>query len=86
MESHHGFSFHHCRLVLLILGVHSNHTGYMIFLSGFFFVFLSFRAAPVAHEGSQARCPIGAAATAIQDPNPHLRPTPQLRQRRSLTH
>ena len=47
-------------------------------------VFLSFRAAPAAHGGSQARGPIGAIAAGLYlshgnaGSKPHLRPTPQL--------
>ena len=49
-----------------------------------FFVFCLFRAAPVAHGGSQARGEVGAVATGLRHSHsnggrkPHLRPIPQL--------
>ena len=55
-----------------------------IFLCPFFFVFLSFRAIPMTHGGSQARGPFGAVATCLCQSHsnggsePHLQPTPQL--------
>ena len=54
------------------------------FIFNFFFVFYAFRAAPVAHGGSQARGPIGAAAAGLHQSHskagsePRLQPTPQL--------
>ena len=56
--------------------------GFLLLL--FLFVFLLFRAAPKAYGGSQARGPIGAAATGLHHSHsnkgsePRLRPTSQL--------
>ena len=50
----------------------------------FFFAFLLFRAAPMAHEGSQARGPVGAIAASLHHSHSnagsesHLQPIPQL--------
>ena len=50
----------------------------------FFFCFCLFRAAPMAHEGSQARGRIRVIATGLHHSHsslgsePHLQPTPQL--------
>ena len=55
-----------------------------LFIYLFTFVFCPFRAAPAAHGGSQARGPIGAAASGLHHSHsnsgsePCLRPTPQL--------
>ena len=52
--------------------------------SFFILFYCLFRAAPMAHGGSQARGPIGAVATGLYHSHrntgsePHLRPTPQL--------
>ena len=53
-------------------------------------LFLLFRAAPAAYGGSQARGPIEATAVSLYHSHtksePHLQPTPQLSNTRSLTH
>ena len=58
---------------------------FLFFFFFFFGLFAFFRAAPVAHRGSQARGPIGAIATSLRQSHsnagsePRLQPTPQLR-------
>ena len=50
----------------------------IIFFFFFFFFFLSFRAAPVACGGSQARGRIGATAASLQHSHSNVRSEPHL--------
>ena len=74
----------HYTIHYVVYYIISTYLSYNCKFDTFFFVFCLFRAAPVAHGGSQARGLIGAIATSLHYSHsntrskPHLRPAPQL--------